>query len=276
MRRLQERMGRLRCGRGLDGAVDMGARGAAARDLAQRYVHKAQSQGAQVSRVQTLEYRGRRGWGWTPGSEGGGAGDLTPGPFGGGRTGADSQVLSSFSQVFQAGSVPSDSPFFPPTLVSDLPPASPCSQAEVSPLGPRDPTSSTHPRLGMGGSRTQRSQGRMFGLGIGLLAADPWGVMGCWREGPARPSEPLSPPQVPWPLVVASPFRTAKEALAVANGTPRGGSASVWSERLGQALELAYGSVDAHWGTQGACWEAPAPVSTSPPLCGSLPPASPL
>lgn len=37
------------------------------------------------------------------------------------------------------------------------------------------------------------------------------------------------------------PFRTAKEALAVANGTPRGGSASVWSERLGQALELAYG-----------------------------------
>ena len=91
--------------------------------------------------------------------------------------------------------MPSDSPFFPPTLVSDLPPASPCSQAEVSPLGPRDPTSSTHPRLGMGGgSRTQRSQGRMFGLGIGLLAADPWGVMGCWREGPARPSEPLSPP----------------------------------------------------------------------------------
>lgn len=46
---------------------------------------------------------------------------------------------------------------------------------------------------------------------------------------------------MPWPLVVASPFRTAKEALAVANGTPRGGSASVWSERLGQALELAYG-----------------------------------
>lgn len=125
MRRLQERMGRLRCGRGLDGAVDMGARGDAARDLAQRYVREAQSQGA---------------------------------------------------QVFQAGSVPSDSPFFPPTLVSDLPPASPCTQAEV-----------------------------------------------------------------PWPLVVASPFRTAKEALAVANGTPRGGSASVWSERLGQALELAYG-----------------------------------
>ncbi|KAJ1072928.1 hypothetical protein K5549_015071 [Capra hircus] len=107
------------------GAVDMGARGDAAHDLAQRYVREAQSQGA---------------------------------------------------QVFQAGSMPSDSPFFPPTLVSDLPPASPCTQAEV-----------------------------------------------------------------PWPLVVASPFRTAKEALAVANGTPRGGSASVWSERLGQALELAYG-----------------------------------
>ena len=50
MRRLQERMGRLRCGRGLDGAVDMGARGDAAHDLAQRYVREAQSQGAQVSR----------------------------------------------------------------------------------------------------------------------------------------------------------------------------------------------------------------------------------
>ncbi|XP_059856414.1 aldehyde dehydrogenase family 16 member A1 [Delphinus delphis] len=125
MRRLQARMGRLRGGRGLDGAVDMGARGAAARDLAQRYVREAQSQGA---------------------------------------------------QVFQAGSMPPDSPFFPPSLISDLPPASPCSQAEV-----------------------------------------------------------------PWPLVMASPFRTAKEALAVANWTPRGGSASVWSERLGQALELAYG-----------------------------------
>lgn len=44
-------------------------------------------------------------------------------------------------------------------------------------------------------------------------------------------------------MVVASPFRTAKEALALANGTPHGGSASVWSERLGQALELGYGSV---------------------------------
>nr|XP_044615032.1 aldehyde dehydrogenase family 16 member A1 isoform X3 [Equus asinus] len=83
---------------------------------------------------------------------------------------------SDRSQVFQAGDVPSDSPFYPPTLISDLPPASPCAQTEV-----------------------------------------------------------------PWPLVVASPFRTAKEALAVANGTPRGGSASVWSERLGQALELGYG-----------------------------------
>lgn len=125
MRRLQERMGRLRSGRGLDGAVDMGARGAAACDLVQRFVREAQSQGA---------------------------------------------------QVFQAGNVPSEHPFYPPTLVSNLPPASPCARAEV-----------------------------------------------------------------PWPVVVASPFRTAKEALALANGTPRGGSASVWSERLGQALELGYG-----------------------------------
>uniref|UniRef100_A0A2I2Z3D1 Aldehyde dehydrogenase family 16 member A1 n=1 Tax=Gorilla gorilla gorilla TaxID=9595 RepID=A0A2I2Z3D1_GORGO len=126
MRRLQERMGRLRSGRGLDGAVDMGARGAAACDLVQRFVREAQSQGA---------------------------------------------------QVLQAGDVPSERPFYPPTLVSNLPPASP-------------------------------SKGSS---------------------------------SVPWPVVVASPFRTAKEALLVANGTPRGGSASVWSERLGQALELGYG-----------------------------------
>lgn len=125
LKRLQTRMERLRGGRGLDSAVDMGARGAAARELAQRYVGEAQSQGA---------------------------------------------------QVFQAGDVPSDSPFYPPTLVWGLPPAAPCTQAEV-----------------------------------------------------------------PWPLVVASPFRTAKEALALANATPRGGSGSVWSERLGQALELGHG-----------------------------------
>ncbi|XP_059134731.1 aldehyde dehydrogenase family 16 member A1 [Peromyscus eremicus] len=125
VRRLQARMAKLRSGRGLDGAVDMGARGTAARDLAQSFVDEAQSQGG---------------------------------------------------QVFQAGDVPSSSPFFSPTLVSGLPPAAPCAQAEV-----------------------------------------------------------------PWPVVVASPFRTAEEALALANGTPRGGSASVWSERLGQALELGYG-----------------------------------
>ncbi|XP_069857080.1 aldehyde dehydrogenase family 16 member A1 [Dipodomys merriami] len=125
MQRLQARMGRLRCGPGLDAAVDMGARGTAAYDLAQCYVREAQSQGG---------------------------------------------------QVFQAGDMPLDSPFYPPTLVSGLPPASPSAQAEV-----------------------------------------------------------------PWPLVVASPFRTAKEVLALANGTPWGGNASVWSERLEQALELGYG-----------------------------------
>ena len=58
-------------------------------------------------------------------------------------------------------------------------------------------------------------------------------------------------------MVVASPFRTAKEALAVANGTPRGASASVWSERLGQALELGYGSVGTCWGTGGSLLGGP-------------------
>lgn len=46
--------------------------------------------------------------------------------------------------------------------------------------------------------------------------------------------------QVPWPVVLLFPFRTAKEALALVSGTPRGGSASVWSERLTLALDLAY------------------------------------
>lgn len=124
MKRLQVRMGRLRCGQGLDGAVDMGVNKPAAHILAWSYVEEARKLGA---------------------------------------------------QVFQAGEMPSASPFCPPTLVTGLPPASPCSQTEV-----------------------------------------------------------------PWPLVMASAFRTAKEALAIANGTPRGGSASVWSERLGLALELGY------------------------------------
>ncbi|XP_027715145.1 aldehyde dehydrogenase family 16 member A1 [Vombatus ursinus] len=85
------------------------------------------------------------------------------------------EAQSQGAQIFQTGNVPRDSPFFPPTLILGLAPASPCTQAEV-----------------------------------------------------------------PWPVVVISPFRTAKEALTMVNGTPRGGSASVWSERLTLALDLAY------------------------------------
>ena len=85
MRRLQERMARLRGGRGLDGAVDMGARGAAAHDLAQRYVREAQSQGAQVSKAYRPPAPGEEGPGNpTPGSEGGGAGAETESEGGGG------------------------------------------------------------------------------------------------------------------------------------------------------------------------------------------------
>lgn len=50
MTRLRARMAHIRAGRGLDGAVDMGTRGAAAWDLAQRYICEAKSHGAQVSR----------------------------------------------------------------------------------------------------------------------------------------------------------------------------------------------------------------------------------
>ncbi|XP_043851928.1 aldehyde dehydrogenase family 16 member A1 [Dromiciops gliroides] len=124
LEKLKARMCRLRQGRSLDWAVDMGTPGASAWEKAQKYVQEAQKQGA---------------------------------------------------QIFQAGNIPPDSPFFPPTLILGLAPASPCAQAEV-----------------------------------------------------------------PWPVVVLSPFRTAKEALAMVNGTPRGGSASVWSERLTLALDLAY------------------------------------
>lgn len=48
-------MAKLRSGRGLDGAVDMGARGTAARDLAQSFVDEAQSQGGQVSPSPKIE-----------------------------------------------------------------------------------------------------------------------------------------------------------------------------------------------------------------------------
>ncbi|KAK2489061.1 hypothetical protein MC885_007219, partial [Smutsia gigantea] len=82
----------------------------------------------------------------------------------------------------------------------------------------------------------RRLQARMERLrgGRGLDGAVDMGARGTAAHDVARL-------YVPWPLVVASPFRTTKEALTMANGTPRGGSASVWSERLGQALELAYG-----------------------------------
>jgi acyl-CoA reductase-like NAD-dependent aldehyde dehydrogenase len=49
IRRLQARMGRLRNGQGLDGAVDMGTRGTDSHYLAKHYVCEAQRQGAQVS-----------------------------------------------------------------------------------------------------------------------------------------------------------------------------------------------------------------------------------
>lgn len=55
MRRLEARMAQLRSGQGLDGAVDMGTRGAAARDLAQSFVDEAQSQGGRVSLIHTVE-----------------------------------------------------------------------------------------------------------------------------------------------------------------------------------------------------------------------------
>ncbi|XP_074075839.1 aldehyde dehydrogenase family 16 member A1 isoform X2 [Macrotis lagotis] len=54
------------------------------------------------------------------------------------------------------------------------------------------------------------------------------------------PASPCAQAEVPWPVVALFPFCTAKEALALANGTPLGGSASVWSEQLTLALDLSY------------------------------------
>lgn len=67
-------------------------------------------------------------------------------------------------------------------------------------------------------------------------------------------------------MVLAFPFRTPKEALALAHGTPRGASASVWSERLGQALELGYRLVSMAR-AQPVTWGAPKlpPFSHGPP-----------
>lgn len=148
--------------------------------------------------------------------------------------------------------MPLDSPFFPPTLVSDLPPSSPCAQAEVSPFVSRR-SYSTHPSAPRHGP--QQRPWWPLGLGLGLLTPGRWSPSGGGHRGGGvgRLLELTVTFQVPWPLVVASPFRTAKEALAVANGTPRGGSASVWSERLGQALELGYGSVAPTGAQAAAC-----------------------
>uniref|UniRef100_A0A7N4PQY6 Aldehyde dehydrogenase domain-containing protein n=1 Tax=Sarcophilus harrisii TaxID=9305 RepID=A0A7N4PQY6_SARHA len=60
---------------------------------------------------------------------------------------------------------------------------------------------------------------------------------------PPRPSPASDSPLAAagtLPLVTVFPFLQAKEALAMSNGTPRGGSASVWSERLTLGLDLAY------------------------------------
>ena len=40
------------------------------------------------------------------------------------------------------------------------------------------------------------------------------------------------------PVLVAMPFRTAKEATALANNTTYGLGASVWSENIGLAMEV--------------------------------------
>lgn len=44
-------------------------------------------------------------------------------------------ICFSSTQVFRAGAMPSSGPFFSPALVSGLPPAAPCAQAEVRPPG---------------------------------------------------------------------------------------------------------------------------------------------
>lgn len=183
-------MGRLRGGRGLDGAVDMGTRGTAARELAQRYMLEAQSHGAQVSRG-----AGRRDPGL--GEEGLGPGLL--GPRGAGDCEWTPRSASLCPQVFQAGDVPSVSPFFPPALVCDLPPASPCAHTEVSPSRPRRPVPSAHLHQTWAVPREQRP--------LGDRPACVWGL----ETGPVMVEHPCPPSRYPgpwsWPPHSAQPRR---------------------------------------------------------------------
>lgn len=80
-------------------------------------------------------------------------------------------------QVFQAGDVPSVSPFFPPTLVSDLPPASPCTQAEVSPSGPRK-SFSIHPSAATHGQQHYTCRGPRSDHLVRV-----WGLLNGWGVG---------------------------------------------------------------------------------------------
>ena len=168
--------------------------------------------------------------------------------------------------------MPSDSPFFPPTLVSDLPPASPCTQAEVSPLGPSGPAPSTHPLLGMSSSSTHRSLGWPFGLGLGAASCGPlgchrvsWGVGGRDQPGPLSPSVTPSrchglwwwPPRSaqlrrPWLWPTGRPAEEVPACGAKDWGRP-------WSSPTGQWTPA---------GGHGSCWEAPASVSVSPRSVG--------
>ena len=65
---------------------------------------------------------------------------------------------------------------------------------------------------------------------------------------PARPHSQLQMHPLDGPVLTVLTFRTAKEAIALANNTRFGLGASVWTENMNLALETAI-SLKA-----GACW----------------------
>ncbi|MFM9105272.1 MAG: aldehyde dehydrogenase family protein [Chloroflexota bacterium] len=55
----------------------------------------------------------------------------------------------------------------------------------------------------------------------------------------AAPASEISQVEVFGPVIVAMTFRTREEAVALANNSPYGLAASVWSERIGMAIDVA-------------------------------------
>lgn len=133
------------------------------------------------------------------------------------------QAKQDGAEVYQAcACMPSHGCFYPPTLITKVEPVSVCVQEEVGEII------------------------SIFMYKKGIL------VLLIRKDPPLHPqshsSIHSSPFQVFGPVLTVLTFRTAKEAIALANNTRFGLGASVWTENMNLALETAI-SLKA-----GACW----------------------